>query len=189
MKVHAAMAACQASYISWLKQVLGEVCKLIITEKSQIFIIVKPRNLKLLMLFLKKNTNCQFKSLSELFAVDYPSRKKRFEVIFILLSFRFCAGVGIKVHLEAEEACPSITQIFSGAGWYEREVFDLFGVFFSGNPDLRRLLTDYGFEGHALRKDFPLAGFYEVSYSYDKKRVFCKPASFSQTFRNFFFIK
>ena len=120
--------------------------------------------------------------------VDYPQRAERFEVVYHLLSPRHNQRIRVKLRLEEDESVPSATGVFPGADWYEREAFDMYGILFSGHPDLRRLLTDYGFEGHPLRKDFPLTGFVEVHYDEELKRVVYEPVELRQEFRNFDFL-
>jgi NADH-quinone oxidoreductase subunit C len=138
--------------------------------------------------FLRDDPRCQFVSIIDVTAVDWPAREKRFDVVYHFLSPR--QNLRIRVKLEADEATPvpSIVEVFPGANWYEREVYDLYGVLFSGHPDLRRLLTDYGFEGHPLRKDFPLTGFVEVRWDDEQKRVMYGPVRLAQEFRNFDFL-
>lgn len=156
-------------------------------SKSEICIYTQPNNLKKLMTFLKYYTNAQFKQVSEITAVDYPERDKRFEVVYVLLSVRFNTRLLVKVSIDELTSLPSIVDIFPSAGWAERETWDMFGIFFTGNPDLRRILTDYGFEGYPLRKDFPLSGYVEVRYDSTKKRVVCEPLEMTQEFRLFDF--
>jgi len=142
-----------------------------------------PRVLKI----LRDNVNCQFKLLMDLCGVDYPEREERFEVVYNLLSLTHNRRIRVKTR-SAGDPVPSATEVFSTAGWFERECWDLYGVPFSGNPDLRRLLTDYGFEGHPLRKDFPLSGFVELRYDDEKKRVVYEPVKLTQDFRSFDFL-
>jgi NADH-quinone oxidoreductase subunit C len=120
--------------------------------------------------------------------VDYPGRPERFEVVYQLLSIRLNRRVRVKVTADETTPVPSITSIFSSAGWYEREVWDLFGIYFADHPDLRRILTDYGFDGHPMRKDFPLTGYVEVRYDEDRKRVVYEPVRLKQEFRTFDFL-
>jgi NADH-quinone oxidoreductase subunit C len=120
--------------------------------------------------------------------VDYPEREKRFQVVYQLLSMKHNQRIRVKVDTDEDTPVPSATGVFSSAAWYEREVWDLFGVTFSDNPDLRRLLTDYGFAGHPLRKDFPLTGYVELRYDDDQKRVVYEPVKLTQDFRNFDFL-
>jgi NADH-quinone oxidoreductase subunit C len=135
--------------------------------------------------FLKSDARCLFDCLIDIAGVDYPDRKLRFEVVYHLLSPR--QNLRIRVKTSTDEATPvaSVVDVFPAANWYEREAFDLYGILFSGHPDLRRILTDYGFQGHPLRKDFPLTGFVEVRYDEDQKRVVYEPVKLTQEFRDF----
>jgi NADH-quinone oxidoreductase subunit C len=141
-----------------------------------------------LMTFLRDDSNCQFKVLVDITAVDYPERDERFEVVYNLLSVALNQRIRIKVTTDETAPVPSVTSVFSTAGWFEREVWDLFGVLFTDHPDLRRLLTDYGFQGHPLRKDFPLTGYVELRYNTEQKRVVYEPVKLTQEFRTFDFI-
>ncbi len=138
-----------------------------------------------LLMFLRDDGACLFKQLVDICGVDWPEREKRFDVVYNLLSLRHNLRVRIKVQVEEEGSVPSVIEVFSAAGWFERETYDMYGVRFDGNPDLRRLLTDYGFDGHPLRKDFPLTGFVEVRYDDTQKRVVYEPVKLTQEFRNF----
>ena len=138
--------------------------------------------------FLRDDQNCQFKQLMDITAVDYPERENRFDVVYNLLSLTHNQRVRVKVATDETTPVVSATTVFSVANWFEREVWDLFGVFFSDHPDLRRILTDYGFEGHPLRKDFPLSGHVEVRYDEDLKRVVYEPVKLTQEFRHFDFV-
>ena len=129
-----------------------------------------------------------FKILVDLCGVDWPQRAKRFDVVYHLLSLRHNSRIRVKVRTDETTPVPSIIEVFPAANWYERETYDLYGILFSGHPDLRRLLTDYGFEGHPLRKDFPLTGFVEVRYDQDEARVVYEPVKLTQEFRNFDFL-
>lgn len=155
---------------------------------DSISITTDKKNLILLLNFLKNNYLLQFKTLISITAVDYPERSNRFEINYFLLSYKLNKRIIIKVHTNDVTPVPSITNLFSSANWYEREVWDLFGVFFSGHPDLRRILTDYGFEGFPFRKDFPQTGFVEVRYDDQKKYVLYEPLEMAQEFRSFDFI-
>lgn len=137
--------------------------------------------------FLKNHTNAQFKVLSDICVVDYINKKERFEIIYNLLSIRFNNRLKVKVCINELQSIDSIISIYKTAGWTEREAWDMFGIFFNNHPDLRRILTDYGFEGHPLRKDFPLSGYLEVYYNELKKRVVYKPLNLSQQYRLFEF--
>jgi NADH-quinone oxidoreductase subunit C len=138
--------------------------------------------------FLRDDVNCQFKQLMDVCGVDYPERERRFEVVYHLLSLTQNQRIRVKVVTDETTPVPSVTSVFSSANWWEREVWDLFGIYFSDHPDLRRILTDYGFEGHPLRKDFPLTGFVELRYDDEQKRVVYEPVKLSQEFRRFDFL-
>ena len=138
--------------------------------------------------YLRDNAETQFRQLTDICAVDYPQRDPRFDVVYHLLSHRFNRRIRIKVRCDEDATVPSVTEVFSAAGWYEREAWDLYGIFFSGHPDLRRLLTDYGFRGHPMRKDFPLTGEVEVRYDEEQKRVVYEPVRLTQEFRTFDFL-
>jgi len=138
--------------------------------------------------FLRDDPACQFISIIDVCGADYPSRDKRFDVVYHFLSPKKNLRIRVRVMTDEETPVPSITGVYPGADWYERETYDLYGVLFSGHPDLRRLLTDYGFDGHPLRKDFPLTGFVEVRYDDEVKRVIYEPVELKQEFRNFDFL-
>ena len=138
--------------------------------------------------YLRDDPRLLFKQLVDLCGADYPDRPERFEVVYNLLSLKHNRRVRVKVATDESEPVPSVTGVFSSANWYERETWDLFGVYFSDHPDLRRLLTDYGFEGHPLRKDFPLTGYVELRYDEDQKRVVYEPVKLKQEFRSFDFL-
>ena len=138
--------------------------------------------------FLKTDAACQFICIIDLTAVDYPGRDKRFDVIYHFLSPRLNQRIRIKVATDEMTPVPSLIDVFRGANWFEREAYDLYGVLFTGHPDMRRILTDYGFEGHPLRKDFPLTGFVEVRWDDEQKRVMYEPVRLAQEFRTFDFL-
>ncbi len=135
--------------------------------------------------FLRDDANCRFKCLADLCGVDYPERPERFEIVYNILSHRHNLRIRIKTTTDEDTPVPSVTGLFSSAVWFEREAWDLYGIFFSDHPDLRRLLTDYGFEGYPMRKDFPLTGYVEVRYDDEQKRVIYEPVSLTQEFRSF----
>ena len=137
---------------------------------------------------LRDDQNCQFKQLVDLTAVDRPDQPERFEVVYNLLSLKLNQRIRVKLTTDERTPVDSVSGVFSSAIWMEREVWDMFGIFFSGHPDLRRILTDYGFEGHPLRKDFPLTGFKEVRYDEEQKRVVYEPVKLTQEFRRFDFM-
>jgi len=152
---------------------------------DQLFIEVDVDNIISTILFLKTNEKCSFKQLIDITAVDYPEKEKRFKIVYLLLSHTMNLRITINAHIDEKTLVPSITKIFPSANWMEREVFDMYGVSFNDHPDLRRILTDYGFEGYPLRKDFPLTGHTEVRYSEDKKRVISEKVKLDQEYRNF----
>lgn len=138
--------------------------------------------------FLRDDPKCRFTVLCDICGVDYPDRPRRFEVVYNLLSMSLNQRIRLKVETNEDDLIPSATEVFSSAGWWEREAWDLFGIYFAGNPDLRRILTDYGFEGHPMRKDFPLTGYVEVRYDEEQKRVIYEPVRLQQEFRRFDFL-
>jgi NADH-quinone oxidoreductase subunit C len=138
--------------------------------------------------YLRSDPSCRFTTLVDITAVDWPEREKRFELVYHLLSMSLNARIRVKAALREDEIAPSITAVFPSANWYEREVFDMYGILFSGHPDLRRILTDYGFRGHPLRKDFPTTGYVEVRYDEDQKRVIYEPVALTQEYRMFDFM-
>jgi NADH-quinone oxidoreductase subunit C len=140
------------------------------------------------MRFLRDDVRCQFINFIDVTAVDWPGREQRFEVVYHLLSPKLNLRIRVKTPTDEDTAVPSIIDVFPGAEWFERETYDLYGVVFTGHPDMRRILTDYGFEGHPLRKDFPLTGFVEVRYDDELKRVVYEPVRLVQEFRNFDFL-
>ena len=137
--------------------------------------------------FLKYDERLKFKQLIDIAAIDYPNKEKRFEIVYLLLSIENNARVKLSINFDTNENITSITQIFPSANWMEREVFDMYGIKFTNHPDLRRILTDYNFKGHPLRKDFPLTGFNEVRYSEKEKKVIYEPVKLEQNYRNFDF--
>lgn len=158
------------------------------TIRDELIVWAYRESLRKVMTALRDDPNAQFKQLMDVTAVDYPDQPERFEVVYNLLSLKHNLRIRVKVPAAEDTPVPSVVEIFSSAIWFEREVWDLFGVFFSDHPDLRRIMTDYGFEGHPLRKDFPLTGYVEVRYDEDQKRVVYEPVNLVQEFRNFDFI-
>ena len=138
--------------------------------------------------FLKDDPACRFEQLTDLCGVDYPERDPRFDVVYHLLSMSHNRRMRLKVGVNEDQPVPSVTEVYPSAGWWERETWDLYGIHFAGNPDLRRLLTDYGFNGHPLRKDFPLTGYVELRYDSEQKRVVYEPVKLTQEFRRFDFL-
>lgn len=149
---------------------------------------VTPSNIGGLVEFLKSDATCRFSSLVDITAVDYPGRAKRFDVVYHFLSMYQNQRIRLRVSIREDQMLPSVSDIHPSANWFEREVFDMFGILFSGHPDLRRLLTDYGFRGHPLRKDFPTTGYTEVRYDEAEKRVVYEPVSLVQEYRQFDFM-
>ncbi len=170
------------------KTINSELASKIISSKinhNQIFISIEDNNLVEVILFLKTNPVTKFRQLIEITAVDYPEKDQRFKMIYLLLSHETNSRIVIDYNIKESEIVPSITSIYPSANWMEREVFDMYGVEFKDHPDLRRILTDYNFKGHPLRKDFPLTGHNEVRYSEEEKKVIYEPVKLEQNYRNF----
>jgi NADH-quinone oxidoreductase subunit C len=175
LKIH--LESTQAKAISAIRMTQGEITVLAAREE-----IVK------LLTFLRDDSQCRFETLVDICACDYPTETERFEVVYHMLSMRLNQRIRVKVRTDEVTPVPSATAVFPVANWYEREAFDMYGVIFSGHPDLRRILTDYGFEGYPLRKDFPLTGRVEVRYDDAQKRVIYEPVKLVQEYRNFDFL-
>ena len=152
---------------------------------GQLYLSINFDDLLDVVLFLKTNKNTSFKQLIDITAVDYPESQKRFKVVYLLLSHEFNHRIILSYFINESDKILSLTNIFPSANWMEREIFDMYGIAFSNHPDLRRILTDYGFEGYPLRKDFPLTGHNEVRYSEDEKKVIYEPVKLEQNYRNF----
>ncbi len=155
---------------------------------DELTIDVAPANIAPFVEFLKTDATCRFSTLVDVTAVDYPERSKRFDVVYHFLSMYQNQRVRLRVSVREDEMVPSIVPVHPSANWFEREVFDMFGIIFSDHPDLRRLLTDYGFRGHPLRKDFPTTGYTEVRYDEVQKRVVYEPVQLTQDYRQFDFM-
>ncbi|MCC3860857.1 NADH-quinone oxidoreductase subunit C [Pseudemcibacter aquimaris] len=155
---------------------------------NELTVNAKRDNIVKLMTFLRDDPNCRFVQLTTLCGVDYPEREERFEVVYQLLSLHNNQRMRVKVTTDEDTVVPSVTGVYPSANWYERETWDMYGVMFDGHPDLRRLLSDYGFQGHPLRKDFPLTGYVEVRYSEEEKRIVYEPVKLAQEFRTFDFM-
>jgi NADH-quinone oxidoreductase subunit C len=147
-----------------------------------------PQHLLALLTFLRDDPKCLFRQLVDVCGVDYPERPLRFDVVYHLLSHRLNRRVRVKLQTDEDTPVPSAAPVHPAAAWFEREIWDLYGVWFADHPDLRRILTDYGFEGHPLRKDFPLTGFVELRYDEEQKRVVYEPVKLTQEFRRFDFL-
>ncbi len=154
-------------------------------KHENIYISIENENLVEVIAFLKNNNETKFKQLIDITAVDYPEKERRFKLVYLLLSHEFNSRVLIDFFINENEIVTSLTSVFPASNWMEREVFDMYGIKFKDHPDLRRILTDYGFIGHPLRKDFPLTGHNEVRYSEDEKKVIYEPVKLEQNYRNF----
>ncbi|MDA7770379.1 NADH-quinone oxidoreductase subunit C [Candidatus Pelagibacter sp.] len=154
-------------------------------KHDQLYINIDSEDLIDVTLFIKSNENTKFRQLIDITVVDYPEMTQRFKVVYLFLSHEFNQRIILSYFINENEVIPSLTSIYPAANWMEREVFDMYGVKFKDHPDLRRILTDYGFEGHPLRKDFPLTGHTEVRYSEDQKKVISEPVKLEQNYRNF----
>ena len=172
----------------YISQALGAEVIDSVVALDELTVRIKRPAVCRVMTFLRDDTNCLCKCLMDVCGVDYPDRDERFEVVYNLLSLKHNLRIRVTLSCDEQTPVPSVTSIFSAAGWWEREAWDLFGIYFSGHADLRRILTDYGFEGHPLRKDFPLSGHVEVRYDEVQKRVVYEPVSLPQEYRGFDFI-
>ncbi|KAF7274429.1 hypothetical protein GWI33_012913 [Rhynchophorus ferrugineus] len=169
------VADCLPKYIQKVQITAGDELELLIASEGVVPVLQ----------FLKDHHSCQFSNLSDIAGMDVPCRPYRFEVIYNLLSVRFNSRIRVKTYTDELTPVDSCNGIYKAANWYEREIWDMYGVFFANHPDLRRILTDYGFEGHPFRKDFPLSGYVEVRYDDEKKRVVIEPLELAQEFRKF----
>lgn len=171
-----------------VKRTLGDSVMDACIEHAELSVTVPRPRIADILRALRDDAGTAFSQLVDISGVDYPERPERFEVVYNLLSLRHNQRLRVKVVTDEISLVPSVTGVYSAAGWYERECWDLYGIAFSGNPDLRRILTDYGFEGHPLRKDFPLSGYVEVRYDETQKRVVYEPVQLPQDFRSFDFL-
>jgi NADH-quinone oxidoreductase subunit C len=172
----------------YVQAALPEQVEALDISLNELAIVVRREAIVRVLTFLRDDVNCQFKQLMDLCAVDYPSRPERFDVVYNLLSLNHNRRIRVKLRTGEQSAVPTVTGVFSSAGWWEREAYDLYGIWFRDHPDLRRILTDYGFEGYPLRKDFPLTGYVEVRYDDEHKRIVYEPVKLTQDFRNFDFL-
>ncbi|MFK0683108.1 NADH-quinone oxidoreductase subunit C [Ochrobactrum sp. BD67] len=172
----------------YIKERLGDAIEEAKLAYGELTLSVPAASIISVLTFLRDDVQCQFVNLTDISGVDYPQRAKRFDVVYQLMSPRQNQRIRVKVQADEDTLVPSAVPVFVGAEWFERETYDMYGVLFSGHPDLRRILTDYGFEGHPLRKDFPLTGFVEVRYNNELKRVAYEPVQLRQEFRNFDFL-
>lgn len=155
---------------------------------DELNVVAQASGIASVLTFLRDDPECRFSSLMDVTAVDYPTRERRFDVVYHLLSMYTNRRIRVKVEADEETQVPSVVGIFPTANWFERETFDMYGILFAGHPDLRRILTDYGFSGYPLRKDFPMTGYVEVRYDADQKRVVYEPVKLTQEFRSFDFL-
>ena len=172
----------------YLTEKLGGRVESAVVAYGELTLNVAAGDIVEILTFLKRDVQCQFISIIDVCGADYPARLRRFDVVYHLLSPRQNIRIRVKVQTDEDTPVPSVTSVYPGSDWFEREAYDLYGILFTGHPDLRRLLTDYGFEGHPLRKDFPLTGFVEVRYDDEVKRVVYEPVELKQEFRNFDFL-
>ena len=172
----------------YLKNGMPVAVELVSQDRGQLIVTCRNDEIVAFLTYLRDDPNCLFRVLLDICGVDYPDKIKRFEIVYQLQSLRLNQRIRVKVLCEEEEIIPSVSGVFSSANWYERETWDLYGIMFSDHPDLRRLLTDYGFDGHPLRKDFPLTGNVEVRYDEEQKRVVYEPVKLTQAFRSFDFM-
>ena len=176
------------SLINLEKKIKSELSTKINSSKikhNHLYLNIDANDLLDIMLFLKTNKNTMFRQLIDITAVDYPQNEKRFKLVYLLLSHEFNQRILLDYNINEKEIVNSITSVFPSANWMEREVFDMYGINFKNHPDLRRILTDYGFEGHPLRKDFPMTGHNEVRYDEETKKVIYEPVKLEQNYRNF----
>ncbi|MCA1906876.1 MAG: NADH-quinone oxidoreductase subunit C [Magnetospirillum sp.] len=159
-----------------------------VTRVGELNVVARTASIVKVLTFLRDDSGCLFKQLVDVCGVDWPGREERFDVVYHLLSLKHNQRVRVKVATDEETPVPSVVGVFSSAGWFERETWDMYGVIFSDHPDLRRILTDYGFEGHPLRKDFPLTGHVELRYDDEQKRCVYEPVKLVQDFRSFDFL-
>ena len=174
-----------------LETIEGAIGELILEkkiERGELTIVVPARQIVRVLTFLRDEPTLLFKELVDLCGVDWPEREQRFDVVYHLLSLHHNLRIRVKVHTDEATPVPSVVSVYPTAGWFEREAWDMYGILFEGHPDLRRILTDYGFDGHPLRKDFPLTGYVELRYDEEQKRVVYEPVKLRQDFRNFDFL-
>ena len=173
------------AFIYFLARSIPQWLKKIEARQGELVLVVWPEAVPKVLTFLRDHTPTQYKQLIELCGADYPSRSKRFEVVYELMSLAWNARIRVKTEVDEFEGVDSVSSLYKSALWSERETWDLYGIFFHNHPDLRRILTDYGFEGHPLRKDYPLSGYTEVRYDDSQKRVVYEPLQLTQEFRSF----
>ena len=175
------------NFINNIIKLIPNFLKNIKIHNNELTIYTNPKDIKPLLVFLKNHFSSNYTVITDITAIDYPSNKKRFTLVYNLLSIVHNSRITICFEIKETEQINSIVDIFPGANWYEREVWDMFGIYFKNHPDLRRILTDYGFQGYPLRKDFPLSGYLEVRYDDSEKRLIVEPVELAQSFRKFTF--
>jgi len=175
------------SYKDQLKAILKNDIENIELKDYELLIEVKKEKIPFILFYLKNNTYSQFKVLTDIVVSDHPEKEKRFTIVYSLLSVKFSTRIHVKSHVSELDFIDSVEPVFKAANWMEREVWDMYGIFFKNHPDLRRILTDYGFSGHPLRKDFPLTGFVEVRYDDNVNRIVTEPVELTQAYRDFNF--
>ncbi|MGA7303221.1 MAG: NADH-quinone oxidoreductase subunit C, partial [Rhodothermales bacterium] len=172
----------------YIEAALSEAVIAVDLAGDELVVKVHRERIVRVLTFLRDDVNCQFKQLMDVCGADYPEREDRFEIVYNLLSLTHNQRIRVKLQTDARSPVPTVTGVFNSANWWERETWDMYGVYFRDHPDLRRILTDYGFEGHPLRKDFPLTGYVEVRYDDLEKRVVYEPVKLTQDFRSFDFL-
>lgn len=175
------------SYKDQLKAILKNDIENIELKDYELLIEVKKEKIPFILFYLKNNTYSQFKVLTDIVVSDHPEKEKRFTIVYSLLSVKFSTRIHVKSHVSELDFIDSVEPVFKAANWMEREVWDMYGIFFKNHPDLRRILTDYGFSGHPLRKDFPLTGFVEVRYDDNVNKIVTEPVELTQAYRDFNF--
>lgn len=177
-----------ADFGDYIAGELGDVVRSVDVVVGELVLEVERGAIVKVLTQLRDDVNCQFKLLMDVCGADYPERENRFDVVYHLLSITQNMRIRIKLRTDESTPVPSVTGVFTAANWWEREAWDMYGIYFSDHPDLRRILTDYGFEGHPLRKDFPLTGYVEVRYDDEQKRIVYEPVQLTQEFRSFDFM-
>jgi NADH:ubiquinone oxidoreductase subunit C len=178
-------AALTKNYVHLIRQSFSPISNFFFIKKNQVIIKTSRKNIPKILLFLQKHSLCLYQQLIEIAAEDTPKKSMRFRVNYILSSINYSSKVLVSTITNEITYLPSVVGLFQSAGWLEREVWDLFGIYFVGNTELRRILTDYGFSGHPLRKDFPMSGFFEIYYSLERKKIVTEPIELAQEYRVF----
>jgi NADH dehydrogenase (ubiquinone) Fe-S protein 3 len=176
-----------SEYGSYLLKIMPKYIQQVKVSRNELVVHIPPEGVIPVITFLKDHTHAQYKQMVDICGVDYPSKPYRFQVVYNMLSHRFNSRIRLITYCDETTPIPSVTNLFASANWFEREAWDLYGIYFVDHPDLRRILTDYGFEGHPFRKDFPLTGYVEVRYDDELKRVVCEPLELTQQFRAYDF--